>query len=60
MEPVPKRKRVSNSETVVMMLKSEAERAAVDNTMIGNLSKFLEQGDRKLKLMETLASTSKE
>ena len=52
--PVPKRKRISNAETVQMMMMAEAERASVNNQFLDVLKGFQSQGDAKMKLMEKI------
>ena len=41
-----------------MMMKAEAERAAVNDTMISFLGKFISQGEEKLNLMKSKMSQS--
>lgn len=46
-----RRKRLSNAETVEMLMKAEAQRSAVNNSMMGLLEKFLQQGDERNALL---------
>lgn len=52
--PVRKRKRISNAETIELMMQSEAERAQVNNQMLEILNGFRQQGAEKLNLLKKI------
>lgn len=54
--PTKKRKRISNAETIEMMMEAEAERSQVNNQMLDILNGFRQQGEMKLNLMKRLVA----
>ena len=57
--PAPKRKRISNGETIQMMMMAEAERSSVNNRFLDVLQGIQSQGDEKVKLMRQLVNDKK-
>lgn len=57
--PVRKRKRISNAETIELMMKSEVERQRVINQMLEILNGFREQGAEKLNLLKHIVDDGK-
>ncbi len=51
---VKRRKRISNAETIEMILKSEAERERTNVQMLEILSGFRQQNEEKLSLMKEM------
>lgn len=45
--PAPKRKRISNGETIQMMMMAEAERSSVNNRFLDVLQGIQSQGDER-------------
>ena len=57
--PALKRKRISNGETIQMMMMAEAERSSVNNKFLDVLQGIQSQGDEKVKLMRQLVNDKK-
>ena len=57
--PALKRKRISNGETIQMMMMAEAERSSVNNRFLDVLQGIQSQGDEKVKLMRQLVNDKK-
>lgn len=57
--PVRKRKRISNAETIELMMKSEAERQKVNTEMLEILNGFRQQGEEKINLLKLIVDDGK-
>jgi hypothetical protein len=57
--PVRKRKRISNAETIQLMMRSESERQKVNTEMLEILDGFRKQGDEKITLLKQIADDGK-
>ena len=54
--PVNKRKRISNAETIELMMKSEAERERTNASFLEILGGFKQQGELRNQLLEKLVN----
>lgn len=52
--PVNKRRRISNAETIELMMRAETERAEVNTEMLEILNGIRQQGNAKVDLMKRL------
>ncbi len=52
--PVHKRKRISNAETIQLMMRSESERQKVNTEMLEILHGFRKQVDEKITLLKQI------
>ena len=57
--PAPKRKRISNGETIQMMMMAEADCSSVNNKFLDVLKGMQAQGDENVKLMRQLVNEKK-
>lgn len=52
--PAPKRKRISNAETIQMMMMAEAVRSSANDKFLDVLKSIQTQGEEKVKMMRLM------